>query len=75
MYSDQIQELLDEKDIEKGDTVRVNGREGRLMPKPENGDPDSIILKLESGYNIGLKPDEVELVEKCHTKLKTLLYL
>lgn len=64
MYSDQIQKLLEEKGIETGDTVEVNGREGRLMPKPENGDPESVILKLESGYNIGLKPEEIELVEK-----------
>ena len=63
MYSDQIREILDEKGIEIGDTVKVNGREGRLMPKPENGDPESIVLKLESGYNIGLKPEKVELVE------------
>ena len=68
MYSDQIREIIDEKGIEIGDTVKVNGREGRLMPKPENGDPESIVLKLESGYNIGLEPENVELVEKNETK-------
>ncbi len=68
MYSDEIRSLLDEKNIEKGDLVEVNDRKGRLMPKPESGDPNSIVLKLESGYNIGLEPEELELVEKKETK-------
>ncbi|MBC5792488.1 MAG: Glu-tRNA(Gln) amidotransferase subunit GatD [Nanohaloarchaea archaeon] len=68
MYSDEIHDLLEEKDIEKGDLVKVNGREGRLMPKPESGDPDSIVLKLASGYNIGLEPEEIELVEERESK-------
>lgn len=42
----------------------MNGREGKLMPKPESGDSGKIVIKLESGYNIGLEPEEVELVEK-----------
>jgi glutamyl-tRNA(Gln) amidotransferase subunit D len=65
MYSSSIRQLLDDKDIEIGDTIRVNGREGRLMPKPESGDSRKIVLKLESGYNIGVDPEEVELVEKA----------
>ena len=64
MYSEHIRAQLEEKDIEVGDTVKVNDREGRLMPKPESGDPEIIVLKLESGYNIGLEPENVELVEK-----------
>ncbi len=64
MYSDEIQELLEQENIEVGDEVKVNGREGRLMPKPESGNPESVVLKLESGYNIGVKPENVELVEK-----------
>lgn len=64
MYSEQIRGQLKEKDIEIGDTISVNGREGRLMPKPESGDPDVIVLKLDSGYNIGLEPEDIELVEK-----------
>lgn len=34
------------------------------MPKPESGDPESLVLKLDSGYNIGLDPEEIELVEE-----------
>lgn len=64
MYSSSVRQILEEKGIENGDLIRVNGREGRLMPKPESGDSDKIVIKLESGYNIGLEPDDVELVGK-----------
>ncbi|WEL23230.1 Glu-tRNA(Gln) amidotransferase subunit GatD [Candidatus Nanohalovita haloferacivicina] len=64
MYSEQIRGRLEEKDIEIGDTIKVNDREGRLMPKPESGDPAVVVLKLESGYNVGLEPENIELVEK-----------
>lgn len=68
MYSEQIQAQLEEKDIEVGDTIKLNDREGRLMPKPESGDPEIIVLKLDSGYNIGLEPENIELVEKKETE-------
>ena len=64
MYSENIQELLENKNIETGDRIRLNDREGRLMPKPGTGDPEIINLKQDSGYNIGLKPENIELVEK-----------
>ncbi|MFB6144723.1 MAG: Glu-tRNA(Gln) amidotransferase subunit GatD [Candidatus Nanohaloarchaea archaeon] len=64
MYSDKIREMIEDAGAEVGDRVEVNGKEGRLMPKPESGDPESLVLKLDSGYNIGLDPEEVELVEK-----------
>jgi len=68
MYSKQIREILETENIEVGDQVKVNSREGRLMPKPSSGNPDTVVLKLESGYNIGLKPENVELVEKTNTE-------
>lgn len=63
MYSDDIQQELEQKDIEVGDRVEIDGHSGRLMPKPESGDPEIFLLKLESGYNIGVKGD-IELLEK-----------
>ncbi len=63
MYSEDIQEELEKKDIDIGDLVKVSRYEGRLMPKPESGDLESIVLKLDNGYNIGVKGD-IELVEK-----------
>jgi glutamyl-tRNA(Gln) amidotransferase subunit D len=64
MYSEEIRQELQEKDIETGDQIKVNGKEGKLMPKPGTGDKNIINLKLESGYNIGLEPEDIELVEK-----------
>jgi len=64
MYSKEIRDLLEEKNIETGDKIEVDGRKGRLMPKPESGDPDTLVLKLDSGYNVGLAAKELELLEK-----------
>lgn len=59
MYSKEIEEVLRKKEISPGDEVRVtSGRklfEGILIPKSEFGDPRSLVLKLKSGYNIGVR--------------------
>jgi len=68
MYSDKILELFEEKDIEIGDKIKASEREGKLMPKPESGNPDTVLLKDESGYNIGVDPENVELVEKIESE-------
>lgn len=64
MYSDKIQERLDEEDIEVGDRVKADSYEGQLMPKPSSGNPEILVVKLDSGYNIGVKTDDIKLVEK-----------
>lgn len=64
MYSEGLQKKFEEKDIEVGDRIKVKDREGRLMPKPDTGDNKIINLKLDNGYNIGLEPEDIELVEK-----------
>jgi glutamyl-tRNA(Gln) amidotransferase subunit D len=63
-------ELIDQAGAEPGDRVEVvrqeDTYEGRLMPRHGFSDPDVVVLKLESGYNIGLRltpDDEVHLVE------------
>ena len=68
MYSENVREMLEKENIEVGDRIKVNDREGRLMPKPGTGDTEILNLKLDSGYNIGLKPEKVELVEKREEK-------
>jgi glutamyl-tRNA(Gln) amidotransferase subunit D len=54
---------------EVGDIIRIrraNGAiyEGILVPRFEYGDPECIVLKLKNGYNIGLKIDDTDIVEK-----------
>jgi glutamyl-tRNA(Gln) amidotransferase subunit D len=56
-YSKQIQTAL--KNIKIGDRISVSKNtksyEGLLMPKTELGDEDCIVIKLDSGYNIGIR--------------------
>lgn len=57
MYSAKVKVAL--RGIKPGEWVHIETKgasyEGILMPRPETGDPDCIVLKLQSGYNIGLK--------------------
>ncbi|RLI13706.1 Glu-tRNA(Gln) amidotransferase GatDE subunit D [Candidatus Bathyarchaeota archaeon] len=46
--------------IVKGDLVV----EGILMPRPVLGDRDCIVLKLDSGYNIGVRLEEGTIIER-----------
>lgn len=67
MYSKKIESILKQKGIELGDKISYDGFTGIFMPQTELGDPDNLIIKLNSGYNIGLKFDEsktLSLVEK-----------
>ncbi|MCD6367856.1 MAG: Glu-tRNA(Gln) amidotransferase subunit GatD [Candidatus Aenigmarchaeota archaeon] len=53
--------------MEVGDRIEVirNGKkyEGTLMPRI-SGNEDIIIIKLDNGYNVGIKPDKIKLVSK-----------
>lgn len=59
MYSVDIQVLLKSRKISVGDRVRIVKKkqlfEGILMPRIGLGDPNTIVLKLDNGYNIGIK--------------------
>lgn len=64
-YSRKAQKLLEKEDIKEGDKVSAKkGRksyEGILMPRVM-GDPDVLIIKLDNGYNIGVRADSVKKV-------------
>ena len=59
MHSKTIESFLRSKKIKVGDFIRVDksGRayEGILMPQTGSGDSESIVVKLDSGYNIGVR--------------------
>ena len=61
MYPKKILTELKKRGIEIGDRIKVSKEneifEGVLMPRIEMGDENSLILKLGSGYNIGVKFD------------------
>jgi len=55
-YSKRIEDELKKKGIKIGDRVKVGDVEGLLMPSPEiTGNPDFLVIKLDNGYNIGVK--------------------
>lgn len=68
MYRGKAKEVLG--DIAVGERIRVEKRgrsyEGVLMPRSELGDEEHIVLKLDSGYNIGIEVSgaAVEKIEK-----------
>ncbi|MEW6722363.1 MAG: Glu-tRNA(Gln) amidotransferase subunit GatD [Candidatus Micrarchaeota archaeon] len=68
MYTEQTLAELKKKGISVGDRVRVScggdSFEGLLMPRLFTGDPGIIVIKLDNGYNTGLRADSVELVSK-----------
>ena len=73
-YSDSVQKALKKTGANVGDRVRITGggnfHEGILMPRTELGDKDCLVLKLESGYNIGIRAVKGMTVEKiAHPRL------
>ena len=74
MYSKEIESLLKSKKIEVGDRVIVSkkGRkyEGILMPRIELGDTSCLILKLDNGYNIGIKFEKGVKIKKVKKEWK-----
>jgi len=73
-YSPAVQKVLKAAKAAVCDRIRVRKRdstfEGLLLPRSELGDRDSIILKLDNGYNIGIRAEKGVSVEKIqHAKL------
>lgn len=50
--------------IERGGTTY----DGILLPRPEAGDSDSIVIKLDSGYNIGIRHKGTRIIKLKHEK-------
>jgi glutamyl-tRNA(Gln) amidotransferase subunit D len=73
MYSREIEALLRRKGIAPGDMISVVSNrktfEGILLPRPEFGDNEALVLKLRNGYNIGIRLGVGSKVEKLkHAK-------
>lgn len=68
MYRGRAKAVL--MDIEPGDRVRISKKgkifEGVLMPRTELGDDEHLVVKLDSGYNMGflVKGIKIELLSK-----------
>ena len=68
LYSAALEGEFARKGIREGDRVRVVAEggtfEGLLMPRPHYGDSDVLVLKLDNGYNTGIRAISTELVSK-----------
>jgi glutamyl-tRNA(Gln) amidotransferase subunit D len=63
--------MLDSQHISAGDAILFESDahkvEGELMPKTEVGSPDTLVIKLENGYNVGVRctdRSKIKLIKK-----------
>jgi glutamyl-tRNA(Gln) amidotransferase subunit D len=67
-YKDQALQLLKQADCNVGDIIKVTSKgkvyEGILIPRSELGEGTAIIVKMKSGYNIGIQATADVKVEK-----------
>ena len=66
-YKGKIRDFLISNKINVGDLVKITSEltySGILMPRYESGDESHIVLKLKSGYNIGIEFEKIEKIEK-----------
>ena len=65
-YSGKSLSLLKENNTKVGDSIKITSDltySGILMPRYESGDDSHIILKLKSGYNVGININEIQKIE------------
>ena len=66
-YKGKSFEYLKQKGVNVGDSIKVISDltyTGILMPRYETSEDSHIVLKLKSGYNIGIELDEIKGIEK-----------
>ncbi|HSB56566.1 MAG TPA: Glu-tRNA(Gln) amidotransferase subunit GatD [Nitrosopumilaceae archaeon] len=65
-YRGKSLSFLQNNNLQVGDIVRMtidSDYSGMIMPRYEYSDDEHIVLKLKSGYNIGLEVDKIKKVE------------
>jgi len=67
-YKGEASEAIKRAEVEIGDMIRItkNGEvyEGILIPRSEYGDEKHIVIKLKSGYNVGIRITSTTKIEK-----------
>jgi len=67
-YKGETLDALRKAGCEVGDIIRVTGEgksyEGILIPRSETGEGDHIVVKLKSGYNVGIHVTSKTRIEK-----------
>ena len=65
-YSGKSLECLKKNNAKVGDSVKITADltySGILMPRYESGDDKHLVLKLGSGYNVGINIDEIQEIQ------------
>lgn len=67
-YKGEVLQFLKEAEADVGDIIRIKKDketyEGTLIPRSEYGDEKHIVIKLHSGYNIGVRVTSTTKIEK-----------
>ncbi|RLE48774.1 MAG: Glu-tRNA(Gln) amidotransferase GatDE subunit D [Candidatus Methanomethylicota archaeon] len=73
-YKGRVADVLEKAGIEIGNRVRISKEgkvyEGYLMPRSELGDDQHIVIKLDDGYNIGVRLSHDLKVEKLELEVE-----
>jgi glutamyl-tRNA(Gln) amidotransferase subunit D len=67
-YKGKSLTLLTDKGISVGDTIKISTYDNEfiaiLMPRYESADENHIVVKLKSGYNIGIELSKIQFITK-----------
>ena len=67
-YKEKSAELLRKQHVAVGDTITIKTSEneftGILMPRYESADKNHIVIKLRSGYNLGIGTEKIRSIAK-----------
>ncbi len=73
-YKGAVLQFLEKAEVNVGDIIQISKGtstyEGVLIPRSGYGEDDYIVIKLKSGYNIGVKVDKDTKIKKVGTGLK-----
>jgi len=65
-YSGNALDCLKKNNVKVGDSIKITSEltySGILMPRYESGDDKHLVLKLGSGYNVGIDVDEIQKIK------------
>ena len=74
-YEGNYLEFLKSNNLVVGDTVKILSDitySGIIMPRYEHSDDKHLVLKLNSGYNVGLEISKIEKIEKIQSTITTV---
>ena len=65
-YSGNALDCLKKYSIKVGDSIKITADltySGILMPRYESGDDKHLVIKLGSGYNVGIDVDDIDKIQ------------